>query len=123
MTVGELKMHDCESASYNEQLFLGLDGIHPVIMDALNIQRLKGADYNGPMDVDPAKREYFPYGHHSYLHMLHTKIRRLEQVTIKDNRRIPNFESAYDSVLDLINYASFYGAYLKELENEPDGSE
>jgi hypothetical protein len=44
--------------------------------------------------------------------MIQTKVRRLESIAFDDKQ--PNFESAYDSVLDLINYASFYGAYLKE---------
>ena len=43
--------------------------------------------------------------------MLHTKIKRLESLAFENDK--PNFESSYDSVLDLINYASFYGAYLK----------
>ena len=53
-----------------------------------------------------------PYGHHSYLQMISTKVKRLEAIAFNDKN--PNFESSYDSILDLINYASFYGAYLKK---------
>jgi hypothetical protein len=44
--------------------------------------------------------------------MIHTKVKRLESLAFES--KTANFESAYDSVLDLINYASFYGAFLKE---------
>ncbi len=83
--------------------------MHSVLKEAADLQKLKAQDYNSKNSE--AKEEYFPYGDLSYLQMIQTKVKRIEAVvTSKENI---NFESAYDSVLDLINYASFYGAYLK----------
>ena len=85
---------------------------HPVLLEAAEIQAAKSNDYG---DVDYSRSVYFPFGHESYLTMLHIKIERLK--SLKDAKSI-NFEGQYDSVLDLINYASFYGAYLKEKSND-----
>lgn len=80
--------------------------MHSVIKEALALQNKKGDDYG---NFDEAQSEYFPYGDKSYLTMLHIKLKRLDN--LKDKKA--NFESAYDSILDVINYAAFYGAYLK----------
>ncbi len=82
---------------------------HSVLEEAQAIQDAKSQDYG---DIDEARSDYFPFGHYSYLHMLHTKMRRL--TALAENPNKPNFESAYDSVVDLINYAAFYGAFIKE---------
>ena len=80
--------------------------MHSVIKEALALQNKKAGDYG---DYDVAQSEYFPYGDESYLTMLHIKLKRLDNLKNKDAK----FESAYDSVLDVINYAAMYGAYLK----------
>tara|TARA_B110000858_G_C17742653_1_gene445727 strand:+ start:325 stop:612 length:288 start_codon:yes stop_codon:yes gene_type:complete len=85
---------------------------HPVLIEAAEIQAAKSNDYG---NVDYSRSVYFPFGHESYLTMLHIKIERLK--ALKDAETV-NFEGAYDSVLDLINYASFYGAYLKDKPHE-----
>ena len=82
---------------------------HSVLQEAQEIQDAKSQDYG---DVDEARSDYFPFGHYSYLHMLHTKLRRL--TALAENPNKPNFESAYDSVVDMINYCAFYGAFIKE---------
>ena len=84
--------------------------MHSVLSEAAALQKQKEEDYNS-VDSE-AKQEYFPYGHYSYLQMIQTKVKRLESIAFDDKK--PNFESSYDSVLDLINYASVYGAYLKK---------
>ena len=83
--------------------------MHSVLKEAAKLQQLKEKDYKS--QSSESKQEYFPYGDLSYLQMLYTKIKRLESLAFENDT--PNFESSYDSVLDLINYASFYGAYLK----------
>jgi hypothetical protein len=84
--------------------------MHSVLSEAAALQELKGEDYKSK--GSESKKEYFPYDDASYLTMIHTKVRRLESLAFET--KTANFESAYDSVLDLINYASFYGAFLKE---------
>ena len=85
---------------------------HPVLFEAAEIQIAKSEDYG---DIDYSRSVYFPFGHESYLTMLHIKMERLKSIKGSDDI---NFEGAYDSVLDLINYASFYGAYIKQQQNE-----
>ena len=93
--------------------------MHPILAEAAILLRKKSMDYNNDPNPDPARREYFPFGHHSYLHMLHTKFERLKAVCLSDEAN-PNFESARDSCLDLINYAAFYAAYLDSLQVEEE---
>ena len=100
-----------------DEALLAASPMHPVIRDAIELQAKKGETYNGIDDSDPAKRKYFPYGSVSYLTMLHIKLQRLDGILL-DKDRVINFESAYDTVLDLINYASFLGAYLKDEEDD-----
>lgn len=76
----------------------------------------KSADYNNTGDKSvahtfQAKRDdYFPFGLKSYAQMIHTKSQRLLSLAIKDSGT--NFESARDTMLDLINYASFGADWL-----------
>jgi hypothetical protein len=90
--------------------------IHPVLYEAAALLNKKSLDYNGKVDADPARKEYFPYGEVSYMQMLHTKWQRLNAVT----GRHPNFESARDTLLDLINYCAFFAAYLDEQEKNDE---
>jgi hypothetical protein len=92
---------------------------HPSLVKAQEIMDRKSEDYNGSADVDPARKEYFPYDVYSYLHMIHTKVKRLESVLLNNNGAT-NFESAEDSALDLINYAAFFHAYLEQQNNVRD---
>lgn len=83
----------------------------PAIVAAHELLMKKSKDYNGEeVPIDHAREEYFPYGAVSYLQMIYTKFKRLEQV-LMDNRET-NFESAEDSCLDLINYSAFLYSYL-----------
>ena len=67
----------------------------------------KDQDYN----TGVALEEYFPFGHKSYIHMLHTKVLRL--ISLVQAQKQPNFESIEDTVDDLIAYAVFYKDYLQ----------
>jgi hypothetical protein len=93
--------------------------MHYVLTEANALCERKSQDYNNAdssNSVDPARNDYFPYGHQSYLHMLWTKFKRIETVVLS-GKESANFESARDSLLDLINYASFYAAYLDQIKN------
>lgn len=77
----------------------------------------KSADYNntgsnkGAASTFKASRDdYFPFGLKSYAQMIHTKSQRLISLSNKDGSS--NFESARDTMLDLINYASFGADWL-----------
>ncbi len=96
-----------------EDSMLDASGIHPALIEAAKLQKRKGEDYG---TTDLARSAYMPYGHQSYLHMLHTKLKRVEAVVLAEKGTPVNFESAHDSLLDLINYASFYVAFLKQEE-------
>lgn len=79
--------------------------------EALTIVVGKSQDYNaGAVDRD----SYFPLGLASYAQMLHTKSLRL--VSLASKPRDAVFESARDTALDIINYASFLADWLKRTE-------
>lgn len=69
----------------------------------------KSQDYGTP---DPARKDYFPFGDASYVHMLHTKTKRLVSLTkrVQEGKAV-NFEGVDDTLKDLINYAMFYAVY------------
>jgi len=94
-----------------------LDQVHPVLLECAELLVKKSQDYGSSM-TDYSKTTYMPFGHHSYIHMLHTKMGRIRSVAgvDRDRKQDVNFESLRDSVLDLINYAAFYGAWLQESE-------
>lgn len=99
--------------------------MHPVLVEAAQLLIKKSLDYGSAMD-DYSKATYMPFGHHSYIHMLHTKLGRIRSVSGVDGHgkdRKVNFESLRDSVIDLINYGAFYAAWLDEQETiNDDGS-
>ena len=78
--------------------------INPAIV--LVVKKSQDYDNGGADDL----HEYFPFDDKSYVQMLHMKAKRL--VSLTKQTAPPNFESAKDSVLDLINYAVFYLDYL-----------
>lgn len=67
----------------------------------------KHADYQQSVEL----KDYFPFGHKSYVQMLHVKTLRLRSLAAQSAP--PANESVKDSVLDLINYAVFYLAWLE----------
>ena len=81
-----------------------------VLEAAADLKLKKSQDYQGSQFTE---EDYFPFGHHSYIHMLHTKMLRIRSVAEQDTT---NFESLYDSLIDMINYAAMYGAWVKNNE-------
>lgn len=80
-----------------------------IMKDAITLKERKSKDYQGGLWTE---EDYFPFGHQSYLHMIHTKYLRIRSVAGQDNT---NFESLEDSLVDMINYCAMYAAWL---ENE-----
>lgn len=83
-----------------------LELIGPAIVLVLK----KHQDYSKGLELE----QYFPFGDASYVQMLHVKQCRL--LSLVSTNTTENFESKKDTVLDLINYAVFYLAYLDNLE-------
>ncbi len=90
--------------------------MHPSLLEANALQVRKAKDYGAP---DWARKKYHPFGHKSYQHMIILKLNRLLSLTpTEEDDVVPEFESLKDTVLDLINYASFYAAWLDERYDE-----
>tara|TARA_R110002167_G_scaffold295547_1_gene500073 strand:- start:29 stop:355 length:327 start_codon:yes stop_codon:yes gene_type:complete len=84
--------------------------------EAIELKRKKSADYQGGILTE---EQYFPFGYESYMHMVLTKVNRIRSVMERDNKSDVNFESAEDSVIDLVNYAAMMGAWMR---NNPQAS-
>jgi hypothetical protein len=80
---------------------------YEIIEPAVAIVVKKHQDYNND---SLGLESYFPLGDQIYVQMLHVKTQRLVGLVKEGNK--PNFESARDTVLDLINYAVFYLDYM-----------
>ena len=85
-----------------------------ILKDAADLKEKKSKDYQGGKWTE---EDYFPFGHESYIHMLWTKMLRLRSVVERDDNEV-NFESAEDTLVDMINYAAMYAAWM---ENEKNG--
>jgi phosphoribosyl-ATP pyrophosphohydrolase len=86
------------------------DELSPVFQEITKLRVAKGADYN---NVEGGRNAYFPFGHFSHIHMLTTKVLRLQSLarSMADGKK-PNFEGLRDSVKDLVNYGAFYAEAL-----------
>lgn len=84
-----------------------------VLREAIELQILKGADYNNP-NSRVQQADYYVHGVWSILDTINAKYLRMVSVleTMEQGGKI-NFESVEDSALDLINYASFLAAYMR----------
>ena len=71
-----------------------------LFIEAARIQMIKNKDYNNKHD----RKDYFPFGLKSYIQMLWIKVMRM--VNVVDQNKVFN-EPLHDSVIDLVNYASF----------------
>ena len=78
-----------------------------IMKDAIALKEKKSKDYQGGLWTE---EDYFPFGHESYLHMIHTKYLRIRSVAEQENT---NFESLEDSLIDMINYCAMYGAWVE----------
>jgi hypothetical protein len=86
-----------------------------ILLEAAEIQELKGADYNNPASR-VTQADYYPNGCLSILDAIHAKTLRLRSVMeamTSDPAYQPNFESIEDSAKDLINYCAFFVAYSR----------
>jgi hypothetical protein len=90
-----------------------------IMNKAIELKVQKSKDYQGSQFTEA---DYFPFGHLSFIHMLHTKMLRIRSVAEQDGGQ--NFESLSDSLIDMINYAAMYAAWVEnqaeitDLEND-----
>lgn len=90
---------------------------HPALTYAQSLMDAKSKDYG---NLDHARQDYFPFGATSYMTMIHTKYARLMNLTRAEQEgKEANFESIQDSVVDLLNYAAFFWAYLEAQKKGP----
>ncbi len=71
-----------------------------LFIDANEVQKQKDKDYNNKND----RKDYFPFGLKSYIQMIWIKVLRM--VNVINNDKVFN-EPLHDSIIDLVNYASF----------------
>jgi NTP pyrophosphatase (non-canonical NTP hydrolase) len=80
-------------------------------MDAAELLAKKKQDYC----TGVTRQDYFPFGHYSYAQMLHTKMLRVHSLlNVLENGNQPNFESLRDTLIDMLNYTSFYVEAIDE---------
>lgn len=109
-TINKIKKHgpSIYLEQDGEQRILDIDEVNllakmsPVFREVTKIALKKAADYNRAKNN---RSIYFPFGLLSYAQMLHVKSQRLNSLAQQDNE--PNNESIRDTLLDLINYATF----------------
>ena len=80
-----------------------------LFIEAARVQMIKDKDYNNKHD----RKDYFPFGLKSYIQMLWIKVMRM--VNVVDQNKVFN-EPLHDSVIDLVNYASFLYDEIAEEE-------
>ena len=86
-----------------------------VLQECAELQVKKGNDYQNPHSRIK-QADYYPQGVATLLDIIHAKMLRMRSVVEamqQDPDYDPNFESIEDSCKDLINYASFIGAYCR----------
>lgn len=94
-----------------QQRILSIDELNifarmsPVFKEVTEIAIKKSQDYNNGNGQPTSRAAYFPFGLLSYAQMLHTKSQRLNSLAQQD--KAPNNESVRDTLLDMINYATF----------------
>lgn len=94
-----------------QQRILSIDELNifarmsPVFKEVTEIAIKKSQDYNNGNGQPASRAAYFPFGLLSYAQMLHTKSQRLNSLAQQD--KAPNNESVRDTLLDMINYATF----------------
>lgn len=77
--------------------------------EAAFLRLKKGEDYN----TSTALEDYFPFGNESYAQMLHLKNLRIKSLLARSRAgKAANFEGLRDTLLDMLNYASFYIEWL-----------
>lgn len=85
-----------------------------ILRECIELQLAKSKDYQNDAST-VVQSDYYPRGVDSIYDMLNTKMLRIR--SLLDTARaspstIPKFESLKDTAKDLINYASFFAAWL-----------
>jgi hypothetical protein len=86
-----------------------------VLKECMDLQIKKSNDYQNPNSTI-RQADYYPNGCQSILDTIQAKVLRMRSVMEamnNDPKYKPNFESLEDSAKDLINYASFYVAFMR----------
>jgi len=95
-----------------------------VLHECIDLQNQKGADYQSA--VSRVKQaDYYPNGITTIHDIMHAKMLRIKSLMEKAaalGSSDPNFESLEDSAKDLINYSSFFVAYLRGKVDGQDSS-
>lgn len=80
-------------------------GMPRAFIEAATLLNKKKKDYRTGVTL----QDYFPFGHYSYAQMLHTKMLRVRSLlNVLENGDRPNFDSLRDTLIDMLNYTSFY---------------
>ena len=79
-----------------------------IMKEAIALKERKSLDYQGSQWTEA---DYFPFEDESYMHMIHTKYLRMRNIMHSEE---VNFESLEDTLIDMINYAAMYAAFLKD---------
>ena len=85
-----------------------------VLQKAAEIQTQKSNDYQNP-NSRIRQADYYQHGCATLLDLMYAKVLRMQSVLEameSDPDYQPNFESLEDSCIDIINYASFFAAYM-----------
>ena len=83
--------------------------LSPVLLEITRLRAKKGEDYNTSVRIP----DYFPLGHQSYFQMIFIKTKRIQSLLeVMKEGRDPNFEGLRDTVLDLLNYGTFYVEWI-----------
>lgn len=84
------------------------------LLKCANLQLKKSRDYQNP-NSSVRQADYYPTGVKTIDEILHAKklrLRSLIETAETDPGSTPNFESIEDTLMDLVNYASFMAAYI-----------
>ena len=82
-----------------------LNNVSPVHLELAKLRAAKGQDYNSCVKIG----DYFPLGHISYFQMMHLKTTRARSlIDVLQNGGTPNFEGLRDTLLDNLNYVTFW---------------
>jgi len=85
-----------------------------ILEECAEVQNKKSQDYQNPNST-VKQADYYVNGIQTIFDTMWGKmlrIKSLQEAAMKDPDYTPNHESLRDSIIDLINYSTFYGAYL-----------
>jgi predicted HAD superfamily Cof-like phosphohydrolase len=112
-TKDAIKPKDWSAPDFNFALDTNILSLSPALIEAHKLRITKSQDYQSD-GSNISLEEYFPFGDESYVHMINQKCLRVRSCVSSSSTKGPNFESLQDSLVDLINYSSFYYEYLEK---------